>query len=86
METSHNPIRHLQYLRQSLSQDSKPISCFLSAGCPLSVEMEEGKWPLIPDVKNLSLYINEELSENENYQTLLDELKKSGKNHENIEE
>ena len=85
METTHNPIRHLQYLRQSLSQDSKPISCFLSAGCPLSVEMDEGKWPLIPDVKNLSLFINIELSENKSYQTLLAELKKSGKDHENIE-
>ena len=86
MEITHNPIRHLQYLRQSLSQDSKPISCFLSAGCPLSVEMEEGKWPLIPDVKNLSLYINEELIADGRYATLLDELKKSGKNHENVED
>lgn len=86
MEISHNPIRHLQYLRQSLSQDSKPISCFLSAGCPLSVEMKDGRWPLIPDVKNLSLYINEELAANGSYTTLLDELKKAGKNHENIED
>jgi len=86
MEVSHNPIRHLQYLRQSLSQDSKPISCFLSAGCPLSVEMEEGKWPLIPDVKNLSLYINSELATNDTYTILLDELKKAGKNHENVED
>ncbi|MES9898549.1 MAG: SIR2 family protein [Sedimenticola sp.] len=86
METSHNPVRHLQYLRQSLSQDSKPISCFLSAGCPLSVEMEDGKWPLIPDVKNLSLYINKELFENTSYQTLLSELTKSGKNQENVED
>lgn len=86
MEVSHNPIRHLQYLRQSLSQDSKPISCFLSAGCPLSVEMEDGKWPLIPDVKNLSLYINGELAANATYTILLDELKKAGKNHENVED
>ncbi len=86
METSHNPIRHLQYLRQSLSQDSKPISCFLSAGCPLAVEMEDDKWPLIPNVKNLSLFINGELAKNESYQTLLDELKKADKNHENVED
>lgn len=86
MEICHNPIRHLQYLRQSLSQDSKPISCFLSAGCPLSVEMEDGKWPLIPDVKNLSLYINNELASNGSYTTLLNELKKAEKNHENIED
>lgn len=86
METSHNPIRHLQYLRQSLSQDSKPMGCFISAGCPLSVEMDGNTWPLIPDVKNLSIFINNELSENGNYQTLLAELKKSDKNHENVED
>ena len=72
MEVSHNPIRHLKYLRQSLSQNSTPISCFLSAGCPLSVEMEDGKWPLVPDVKNLSIYVNSE-------------LKKAEKDHENVE-
>lgn len=86
MEISHNPIRHLQYLRQSLSQDSKPISCFLAAGCPLSVEMESEKWPLIPDVKQLSIYINCELAANAKYTILLDELKKTGnKDHENVE-
>lgn len=86
MEISHNPIRHLQYLRQSLSQDSKPISCFLSAGCPLSIEMNKGEWPLIPDVKNLSLYINNELSGNDKYQILISELQKAGKNYENVED
>jgi len=86
METTHNPIRHLQYLRQSLSQDSKPISCFLSAGCPLSVETKGENQPLIPDVKNLSLYVNKEMAGNKNYETLLEELKKSGKNKENIED
>ena len=85
METSHNPVRHLQYLRQSLAQDSKPISYFLSAGCPLSVEMDNGKWPLIPDVRGLSLYINKELSGNKTYQILITELKKSGRNPENVE-
>ena len=85
MEISHNPIRHLQYLRQSLSQDNKPISCFISAGCSLSVEMDEGKWPLIPDVKNLSLLINKKLSDNGNYKILLNELKISGKDRENVE-
>ena len=85
MEVSHNPIRHLKYLRQSLSQNSTPISCFLSAGCPLSVEMEDGKWPLVPDVKNLSIYVNSELATNAIYTKLLDELKKAEKDHENVE-
>jgi hypothetical protein len=85
MEVSHNPIRHLKYLRQSLSQNSTPISCFLSARCPLSVEMEDGKWPLVPDVKNLSIYVNSELATNAIYTKLLDELKKAEKDHENVE-
>jgi hypothetical protein len=85
MEINHNPIRHLQYLRQSLSQDSKPIGCFLSAGCPLSVEMKKEEWPLIPDIKNLSIFINDALSGDKSYGRLLEELKKSGKDHENVE-
>ncbi len=86
MSASHNPIRHLKYLRQSLSQDSKPIGFFLSAGCPLSVEMEEGKWPLIPDVKNLSKIINCELSGNLKYGQLCEELEKADKDKENVED
>ncbi len=86
MEISHNPSRHLQYLRQSLSQNSKPISYFLAAGCPLSVEMEnEEDWPLIPDIKSLSLWVNNELIKNKSYGQLLKELKIAEKDHENIE-
>jgi hypothetical protein len=84
--TSHDPIRHLRYLRQSLSQDNESIGFFISAGCPLSVPMPEGKWPLIPDVKNLTLAINAVLGANEKYAVLLCELQKAGKNGENIED
>lgn len=45
MSKFHDPIRHLEYLRQSLSQDKKPIGFFISAGYPLAVEMQEGKSP-----------------------------------------
>lgn len=86
MEISHNPVRHLQYLRQSLSQVSKPIGCFLSAGCPLSIDMGTDKEHLIPDVRGLSQFITKKLSNNNNYQTLLCELKKSGKDNENLED
>lgn len=84
--TYHDPVRHLQYLRQSLSQDSKPIGFFISAGCPLSVPMPEDQWPLIPDVKNLTEWINKELSTNVKYQLLLSELDKTGKERLNIED
>ena len=86
MNKKHNPIRHLKYLRQSLSQDNESIGFFISAGCPLSVDMPEEKWPLIPDVANLTKFINEQLKTNEKYSILLTELKKAEKNIENIED
>ena len=86
MSDFHDPVRHLEYLRQSLSQDKKPIGFFISAGCPLAVEMPSGKWPLIPDVKNLTIWINDQLKGNANYQILLTELVKSTKDSNNIED
>ncbi|MFZ2321413.1 MAG: SIR2 family protein, partial [Pseudomonas sp.] len=85
MEGFHDPVRHLKYLRQSLSQDNESIGFFLSAGCPLSVTVPDGQWPLIPDVANLTKYINSELIDDESYQKLLAELVKSERNVENIE-
>lgn len=86
MDNSHDPIRHLKYLRQSLSQDNESIGFFISAGCPLSVEMPEDKRPLIPDVAGLSSFINEQLKDNEKYTVLLAELEKAEKNVKNIED
>lgn len=85
MDNMHDPIRHLKYLRQSLSQDNESIGFFISAGCPLSVKMDEGKWPLIPDVKHLTQHITQQLSENGKYKILLSELRKSAGDFENIE-
>lgn len=86
MDDFHDPIRHLKYLRQSLSQDNESIGFFISAGCPLAVSMPDDEWPLIPDVKNLTIFINSQLNKNVNYKTLLFELEKAGKNTENIED
>lgn len=86
MNNYHDPIRHLKYLRQSLSQDNESIGFFISAGCPLSVNMPDELWPLIPDVANLTKHINEQLKADIKYKILLDELKKAGKNIENIED
>jgi len=86
MDDFHDPIRHLKYLRQSLSQDNESIGFFISAGCPVSVDMPEDKKPLIPDVAGLSRFINKQLKDNEKYMVLLDELKKAEKNIENIED
>ncbi len=86
MDSNHDPIRHLKYLRESLSQDNEPIGFFISAGCPLAVEMPPEKYPLIPDVRGLSLAINAELSTNAQYSLLLSELEKAEKNKENVED
>ncbi|MDR7089958.1 SIR2 family protein [Cellvibrio fibrivorans] len=86
MDNYHDPIRHLKYLRQSLAQDNEAIGFFISAGCPLSVEMPEGEWPLIPDVQNLTLHINAQLSLDKKYNLLIAEIEKAGKNIKNIED
>lgn len=86
MDNYHDPIRHLKYLRQSLSQDNESIGFFISAGCPLSVDMPKGEGPLIPDVKYLTLFLNEQFKNDEKYMLLLEELKKAGKSTENIED
>lgn len=86
MDSYHDPIRHLKYLRQSLSQDNESIGFFISAGCPLSVAMPEGDWPLIPDVENLSIFVSDQLSSDGKYKILIEELEKAEKNPKNIED
>jgi hypothetical protein len=86
VENYHDPVRHLTYLRQSLSQNNESIGFFLSAGCPLSVNMPEGEWPLIPDVKNLTIFITKQFIDDDRYNLLLNELNKAGKDTENIED
>lgn len=86
MNGFHDPIRHIKYLRQSLSQDNEAIGFFISAGCPLAVQMPDGEWPLIPDVATLSAFINKQLEGNDNYSLLLAELEKAGKKKNNIED
>lgn len=90
MSNFHDPIRQLKYLRQTLSQDKKPLGFFLAAGCPLAVQMPEGEGPLIPDIAGLTKFVTEKLKsetiEKNNYDKLLDELIKSRKTNPNIED
>ncbi len=86
MTSFHDPYRHLKYLRQSLSQDNEAIGFFISAGCPLAVEMPDEDWPLIPDVATLTRDISAILAGNTKYSELLVELGKAGKNIDNIED
>jgi hypothetical protein len=88
--TTHDPIKHIKFLRQTLSQDKKPISFFISAGCPLAVKMPADQWPLIPDVANLTQYVTNELksktAEKNNYDKLIDEVILSELGENNIED
>lgn len=96
--SSHDPIRQSKYLRQTLSQDKKPVGFFISAGCPLAVQMPEGDWPLIPDVARLTTYIGTELGKqtaiigsesrpiSETHAALIVEVAKTGKTNPNIED
>ncbi|MCP9750123.1 SIR2 family protein [Ferruginibacter sp. HRS2-29] len=87
----HDPIKHIKYLRQALSQDKKRIGFFISAGCPLAVDMPTGSWPLIPAVQELTIKVNLKLKaatgtpENK-YDLLLKEIALANKNIENIED
>lgn len=87
---THDPVKHIKFLRQTLSQDKKPLGFFISAGCPLAVTMPDGKWPLIPDVANLTEFITNELKskteDKNNYDKLIDEVKLSKKDINNIED
>ncbi len=86
----HDPVRQLKYLRQTLSQNKKPLGFFLAAGCPLAVNMPSGKWPLIPDIAGLTKYVNDELQSKtgskNSFDVLIEELKKTGNTNPNIED
>jgi len=95
----HDPIRQSKYLRQTLSQDKKPVGFFISAGCPLAIKMpSDDQWPLIPDVAGLTKYVSETLLKDtevkegkarsicDSYTLLIKEIKKTGKKNANIED
>lgn len=86
----HDPIRQIKYLRQTLSQDKKPLALFISAGCPLAVDMPGDTWPLIPDVAGLTNYVAKVLTADaelkDPYENLINELKKAGNETPNIED
>jgi hypothetical protein len=88
---THDVLRHLKSLRQTLSQDKKPIAFFISAGCPLSIDMGTGNPPLIPDMQGLAQHVASELTSKDPtnpslYDKLMKELKTTSKNEHNLED
>ncbi len=89
MDNYHDPIRQLKYLRQTLSQNKKPLGFFLAAGCPLAVKVPVDKSPLIPDIAGLTKFVNDELKGTDGkntYDLLIGELIKTGNTSPNIED
>jgi hypothetical protein len=90
MNNTHDPVKHIKFLRQTLSQDKKPLGFFISAGCPLAVNLPKENWPLIPDVAKLTEYIINELksetAEKNNFDKLIEEVKLSELKINNIED
>jgi hypothetical protein len=90
MTNYHDPIKHIKFLRQALSQDKKPLGYFISAGCPLAVEMPQDKWPLIADVAGLTEYLKDELGSKSgtknNFDKLIHEVGLSKKDVNNVED
>ncbi len=86
---THDPIRQLKYLRQTLSQNKKPLGFFLAAGCPLAVKMPKGKGPLIPDIAGLTKFVSDELkgkgAKKNSFDILIEELIKARKNDKTID-
>jgi hypothetical protein len=90
MNNMHDPVRQLKYLRQTLSQNKKPLGFFLAAGCPLAVDMPTCKFPLIPDIAGLTKFVGDELKSksrtNNTYDILIEELIKTGNKNPTIED
>ncbi len=88
--TTHDPVKHIKFLRQTLSQHKKPLGFFISAGCPLAVNMPKDEWPLIPDVAKLTQYVTDELksktAQKNYFDKLIDEVVLSEKDVSNIED
>lgn len=90
MATQHNPLKQTNLLHQCLLQDKRPIGFFLSAGCPVSVRVDDDgtNKPLIPDVKGLSDEITEALQDSDyssQFARLLANLEADGKAVDNVE-
>lgn len=90
MATQRNPLKQTNLLHQCLLQDKRPIGFFLSAGCPVSVRVDDDgtNKPLIPDVKGLSDEITVALQDSDyaaQFAQLLANLEADGKPVDNVE-
>jgi len=91
MPQFHEVSQQLDFIRQCLLLDKIPIGLFLSAGCPLSIKLNDGtqEIPLIPDISGLTKYVHGILITcdlKETYNTLYSHFAVDGKTNPNIED
>ncbi len=84
-----DPNKQISYIQQVLSSDKKPLGFFLGAGCSTAVKREIEGIPLIPDIKNLTSLIKDNITSTENkkaYEIILEHFEKDGRNNQSIED
>ena len=90
MVALHDPSRQLNYLRQALSEDKRPLGLLLGAGCPVSVPSPDGNGPLIPAISGVTERVCSELGTNEShgehFRQVVDQLARDGNGTPNIED
>jgi hypothetical protein len=68
----HEPLKQIDYLRQCLSSDKKPLGLFLGAGCPMAIKVGGSENnPLIPDIAGITEVVRSKLSKDENCASFL---------------
>src|SRR5260370_30604165 len=59
MGPDHDPLMQVNYIRQCLAHDKRPLGLFVGAGCPMAVRIKVGgaDQPLIPDIKGVTSHV-----------------------------
>ena len=90
MSEFHDLRRQINYLKQMLRQDKKPLGFLIGAGCPMSIPKSggDGKEPLIPDIARLTYYVQQKMEDSpfkSQYAEVCKHFKDAGNDNPNIE-
>lgn len=86
----HDPQTQVDYIRQSLSHDKRPLGLFIGAGCPLSIRVKRGAVdePLIPDIAGMTKAVDSAMKSSAlkaAYETVQEHFKRDGRPAPNVE-
>lgn len=90
MSYLHDAYKQLDFLRQCLSNDKRPIGIFLGAGCPMAVATADGQdKPLIPDIDGMTKAVRDAISQDSQCSPFLkkidEQFKQDGQINVNVE-